>query len=90
MAKPDLGRAYKENYLLSLGVDIFSNLAMKTTEGGARTLVLATTTTPDENGKYYTNYQSDEYYKLYVHVPEDFSQLCETCGGEGGVLRVTS
>jgi hypothetical protein len=84
MVKSDLGRAYKKNYLLSLGVDIFSNLAMKTTEGGARTLVLATMTTADENGKYYTNYQSDEDYKLYVHVPEDFNQLCETSGGEAG------
>jgi len=88
MAKSDLGRAYKKNYLLSLGVDIFSNQAMKTTEGGARTLVLATMTTQDENGKYYTNYQSDENCKLYIYVLEDFSQLCDTCAG--GVLSVTS
>jgi hypothetical protein len=82
MVKSDLGRAYKTSYLLSLGVDLFSNLAMKTTEGGARTLVLATMTTPGENGKYYTNYQSDEDYKLYVHISLSPSQLCETCCAE--------
>ncbi|KAH8796639.1 hypothetical protein BGZ57DRAFT_747457, partial [Hyaloscypha finlandica] len=71
MAKSDLGRAYKKNYLLSLGVDIFSNQAMKTTEGGARTLVLATMTTQDENGKYYTNYQSDENCKLYIYTVQN-------------------
>lgn len=64
MVKSDLGRAYKTSFLLSLGVDAFSNLAMKTTEGGARTLVLATMTSPEENGKYYTNYQSDGDYRL--------------------------
>jgi hypothetical protein len=64
MVKSELGRAYKTNYLLSIGVDIFSNLAMKSTEGGARTLILATMTTPEENGKYYTGYQTDEDYKL--------------------------
>jgi hypothetical protein len=64
MVKSELGRAYRTNYLLSIGVDIFSNLAMKSTEGGARTLILATMTTPEENGQYYTNYQTDEDYKL--------------------------
>ena len=64
MVKSELGRAYKTNYLLSIGVDLFSNLAMKTTEGGARSLVLATMTTPEENGKHYTNYQSEEDYKM--------------------------
>ncbi len=64
MVKSELGRAYRTSYLLSIGVDIFSNLAMKSTEGGARTLIFATMTTPEENGKYYTNYQSDEDYKL--------------------------
>ncbi len=64
MVKSDLGRAYKTSYLLSLGVDLFGTLAMKSTEGGARTLVLATMTAPEENGKYYTNYQSDEDYRL--------------------------
>jgi hypothetical protein len=63
MVKSDLGRAYKSSFLLSLAVDAFSNLAMKTTEGGARSLVLSATTTLEENGKYFTNYQSDEDYK---------------------------
>jgi hypothetical protein len=64
MVKSELGRAYRTSYLLSIGIDIFSNLAMKSTEGGTRTLILATMTTPEENGKYYTNYQTDEDYKL--------------------------
>jgi hypothetical protein len=36
----------------------------KSSEGGARTLVLAALTTADENGKYITPYQSDEDYKM--------------------------
>jgi hypothetical protein len=64
MVKSELGRAYKTNYLLSFSVNIFMNLAMKTTGGGARTLILASMTPPGENGKYYTDYQSDEDYKL--------------------------
>jgi hypothetical protein len=34
----------------------------KPTEGGARTLVLTALTTPEENGKYITNYQTEEDY----------------------------
>jgi hypothetical protein len=49
---------------MSLAVNGFMTLAAKTTEGGARTLVLSALTTPEENGKYFTNYQSDEDYKM--------------------------
>ncbi|CZR53256.1 related to alcohol dehydrogenase homolog Bli-4 [Phialocephala subalpina] len=62
MVKSDLGREYKTNFLISAGVDAFMNLAMKSTEGGARTLLLAALTTKAENGKHFTNYQSDEDY----------------------------
>ena len=62
--KSDLGRQYKTGFLLSLAVDGFMNLVAKPTEGGARTLVLAALTTPDENGNYITYYQSDEEYKM--------------------------
>jgi len=63
MVKSELGRDYRTSYLMSLGADMFMNLAMKSTEGGARTLALAATTTPEENGKYITHYQSYEDYK---------------------------
>ena len=59
----DLGRQYKTNLLLSFRVDMIMNLAMKRTEDGARSLVLAVMTKPEENGKYITHYQSDEEYK---------------------------
>lgn len=62
MVKSDLGREYRTNFLISAGIDAFMNLAMKSTEGGARTLVLAGLTGKGENGKYITNYQSDEEY----------------------------
>jgi hypothetical protein len=62
--KSDLGRSYKTNILLSAGVDLFMYLVMKRTEDGARSLVLTAMTTPEENGKYVTHYQSDEDYKL--------------------------
>jgi len=64
MVKSDLARQYKTNILLSLGVDMIMNLAMKRTEGGARSLVLTVMTKPEENGKYITHYQSDKEYKV--------------------------
>jgi hypothetical protein len=64
MVKSDLGRAYKDSILMAYGVDLFSYLVMKRTEDGARSLVLAAMTTPEENGKYITHYQSDEDYKV--------------------------
>jgi hypothetical protein len=63
MIKSDLARGYKTNAAFSLGIDLIMSLFFKTTEGGARTLVLAALATPDENGNHYTNYQSYEDYK---------------------------
>ena len=64
MVKSDLGRQYKNGVLLSFGVDLFMYLVMKRTEDGARSLVLTAMTTPEENGKYITHYQSDEDSKM--------------------------
>jgi hypothetical protein len=64
LVKTDISRQYKTNILASLVVDGFMNLAAKSAEAGARTLVLVTRTTPAENGKYITHYQSDEEYKM--------------------------
>ena len=63
MVKSDLARDYKTNFVFSLGIDLIMNLLFKSTEGGARTPVLAALATPEENGNYYTNYQSYEDYK---------------------------
>jgi hypothetical protein len=63
MVKTDLAREYKTNMLMSMAVNGFMTAIMKTTEGGARTLVLAATTSPEENGKYITHYQSEKDYK---------------------------
>lgn len=64
MVKSDLGRAYKTNFIFAFGIDMIMNMIMKTTEGGARSLVLAAMTSPEENGKYITHYQSDADYKV--------------------------
>jgi len=63
MVKSELARDYRKNFLISAGIDAFMTLIMKTTEGGARSTVLAGMTTPEENGKYITHYQPDEDYK---------------------------
>jgi hypothetical protein len=49
---------------MSFGVEMFMYLVAKSTEGGTRSLVLAAMTTPEENGKYITHYQSDADYKV--------------------------
>lgn len=64
MVKSDLGREYKTNFLFSFGIDMIMNVIMKSTEGGARSLVLAALTSPEENGKYITHYQSDVDYRV--------------------------
>ncbi len=63
MVKSELGRDYRTNPLMGLFIDGFSNLAMKSTEGGARTPVLAALTMKEENGKYISD-QSYEAYKM--------------------------
>jgi hypothetical protein len=64
--KSDLGREFKTNFLFSLGIDLIMTVISKTTEAGARSLVLPALTTPEENGKYITHYQSDEDYHKWV------------------------
>lgn len=66
MVKSDLARDFKTNMLMSVAVNAFMTLAMKTLEGGARTPVLAAMTSPAENGKYITHYQSEEDYNKWV------------------------
>jgi hypothetical protein len=63
MVKSELGREFKTNVVTSLAADAILTAVFKSTEGGARTLIYAALTTPDENGKYFTHYQSDEEYK---------------------------
>ncbi|KAG0646351.1 Short chain dehydrogenase atnD [Hyphodiscus hymeniophilus] len=62
MVKSDLGRQYKTGAVASFGVDMIMNIIAKSTEGGARTLVLAALA--KENGEYITHYQSDADYKI--------------------------
>lgn len=63
MVKSELGRQHKTNIIKSTAIDLFMNLLMKTTEGGARSVLYATMTTVEENGKHITPYQSDEDYR---------------------------
>ena len=63
MVKSDLARKYKTNIVFSVGIDLIMNLLFKSTGGGAKTPVLAALAPRDENGNYYTNYQSYEDYK---------------------------
>ncbi|CZT00694.1 related to alcohol dehydrogenase homolog Bli-4 [Rhynchosporium agropyri] len=66
MVKSDLGRDYKTNFLMSIGVDTFMKLAAKSTEFGAVRLVVPAMTTKEENGKYISNSQSNEEYLKVV------------------------
>ncbi|KAB8290649.1 hypothetical protein EYC80_008290 [Monilinia laxa] len=66
MVKSNLGREYNTNMAMRMGISLWSNLACKTTEGGARTYVLAALTSPSEHGTHYTNYESEEKYKNSV------------------------
>ncbi|XMA13449.1 hypothetical protein WAI453_006240 [Rhynchosporium graminicola] len=66
MVKSDLGRDYKTNFLMSIGVDTFMTLAAKSTEFGAVRLVVPAMTTKEENGKYISNSQSNEEYLKLV------------------------
>ncbi|TVY43589.1 Short-chain dehydrogenase/reductase [Lachnellula subtilissima] len=66
MVKSDLAREYQTNFLLTMAVNSYMTLLSKTTEGGARSLVLTALTPPEDNGKYITHYQSDKDYKNAV------------------------
>ena len=63
MVKSDLARSMMTNPFMTISANIFMNLAMKTTEGGARTPVLAALTKPEEHGMNFTNYMSNEEYE---------------------------
>jgi NAD(P)-dependent dehydrogenase (short-subunit alcohol dehydrogenase family) len=58
----DLGRAYKTNFIATMGINLIMKVIFKTSEAGARTPALAALTTPEENGKYITHYMSEEDY----------------------------
>lgn len=62
MVYSDLGRQYRNGVVMTYAVNSLMAFISKPTEGGARTLVLAALTTPEENGKYITNYQTEEEY----------------------------
>jgi len=64
MVNSDLSRQYKKGFFVSYAVELLMSTMAKSTEGGARTLVLAATTTPAENGKYVTHYQTHDDYKM--------------------------
>lgn len=64
MVATDLGRAHMTGPVKTFILTGVMKFAAKSSEGGARTLVLAALTTADENGKYITHYQSDEDYKM--------------------------
>ncbi|KAF4634989.1 hypothetical protein G7Y89_g3116 [Cudoniella acicularis] len=66
MVKSELARQHKTNILTSLAIDAIMTFALKTPEGGARTLLYAAMTTPAENGKHITHYQTEEEYELAV------------------------
>jgi hypothetical protein len=55
--------------LMSIGVSIFFTTFAKSTEAGARTLVLAAMTGPEEHGKYIRHYGTDEEYQEYAICP---------------------
>jgi hypothetical protein len=50
--------------VISYILDSVMAIISKPTEQGTRTLVLAALTTPEENGKFYTNYQTEEEYQV--------------------------
>lgn len=65
--RSDLGRQYHDKgWLYTVGMAVFFGALSKSTADGARTLVLSTLTTPEENGKYIKHYGSEEEYERYV------------------------
>lgn len=63
MVKSDLGREYNTGVAMGIMINLWMGLACKTTEGGARTYVLAALTPSSEHGAHYTNYETEEKYK---------------------------
>lgn len=70
MVKSGLSRDHRTSVLMGVLVDVFSHVAMKSTEGGARTLVRAALTTKEQNGENFADYQSHDEYKQYVAPPD--------------------
>ena len=62
MVKTALGRDYRTSALMGVAIDAFMTVATKSTEGGARRLVVPALTTKEENGKYISDSQSHEEY----------------------------
>lgn len=53
---------------MSIAVSLFFATFAKSTEAGARTLVLAAMTGPEEHGKNIKHYGTDEEYQEYVDL----------------------
>ncbi|PVH84573.1 NAD(P)-binding protein [Cadophora sp. DSE1049] len=66
MVKTSLGRDYRTSALMGVAIDVFMTIATKSTEGGARRLVIPALTTKEENGKYISDAQSHEEYLAAV------------------------
>ncbi|KAL3422437.1 short-chain dehydrogenase [Phlyctema vagabunda] len=66
LVKSDLARQYKTSYLLTAGVNLFQAVLSKSTEGGARTLVLSGLTPASDHGKFIKHYSTDEEYNRQV------------------------
>ncbi|TGO30863.1 hypothetical protein BPAE_0003g01490 [Botrytis paeoniae] len=66
MVKSDLGREYNTGVAMGIMINLWMGLACKTTEGGARTCVLAALTPSSEHGSHYTNYETEKKYKNSV------------------------
>ena len=62
MVKSNLAREYSTSMAMRIIIALWGS-ACKTTEGGARTYVLAALTSPLEHGTHYTNYETEEDYK---------------------------
>lgn len=60
--KTELGRDIMSNPVLSVLGNLVLSVVMKPVEEGAKTLVYAALLKPEENGKYFTFYQSEEDY----------------------------
>jgi hypothetical protein len=59
----NLARGYSEKGLLAkLAVEAFKLTIAKSAEAGARTLMLAALTGPEEHGKYIRHYGTDKQY----------------------------
>jgi len=63
LCKSDLARNYyNKGILLSIAVAVFYTTFARSSESGARTLVLSAMTGPEEHGKYIRHYGTDDEY----------------------------